>query len=174
MQSESSLAIGSLLERLQAESVNQGGLFQWLEVANPTRMAAYDCLYDYLEAYERGRFIAADTRNHRHLFIPNILYQALKINPWFGGWDAVWERGLFWCRFASVFHTHPDITEAFWPLWNEFQALVTHTVEQSGLRAIHSVADNRALYALCDDHVSEEILFETDQKLYILHFGMSS
>ncbi len=174
MQSESSLEINALLTRLQAETVNQGGMFCWVEIANPQRLSAFDCLYDLLERIAKASFEKADPPQKWHHFNPNDEYKKLQINPWQGGWEMVWERGLFWCQFVSLFYTHPEITRAFWPLWEAFQVLVMNKVEQSGLVAMHVAEDNGALYTLCGDHGSEDILFETDERLYILHFGISS
>lgn len=147
-----------LLEELQSETPNCGGMYAFWKVPVEYTPDVLQCVRTYCFGSEGNPEI--ETR----LVLEEIPDFALHLK----------ERLNYWSSHRTSLDCREDITEKYPELEQEFIRKMHAFLEQEKFISAYVVKGKDKTFSFGQDHLNDDTLIQTAGSYYILHFGWSS
>lgn len=167
--------INNLLNQLQEETPNTGGFYHFSRIDLPEgenlteRLRAYHAAIEkYADPYyyeeQSDRMIYVEGRDPKNLVLMPVDDHVTCLD----------EKLLFWSEHRTSLDGRENITVAYAGLEIQFKTALLDYLQNEGLKATYTLGGIDTLYSFGQDHVNDDIIFETEKGVYVLHFGWSS
>lgn len=167
--------INSYLIELQEESPNCGGQYHFRKISLPTATNLVERLRYYLlkiEAYEKP-FIEI---NGEQRIVENRQVENLKLVLISDFKNIVEDRLKYWREHRTSLHCRENLSEYYYPKEVVFKKAIFNFLENlEDLKAYEiDGIDTYFAHEISGDMVGDDIIFESKNETYVLHFGWSS
>jgi hypothetical protein len=167
--------INTLLQRLQDETPNCGGQYHFTKIELPLGNNLLDKLKKYLGQFERYKhpYFFSESQQ-KEIYVNDRDPENLILND-VNDFELLLEEKLScWSKHRTSLDVRDTVTEFYKPLESEFKQKLTNFLGKIDLVNTYIVSGIDTHYCFGQDHVNDDILIETKEACFILHFGWSS
>lgn len=167
--------INSLLNSLQEESPNSGGLYHFTKINFQYEENIEEGLLQYLLQYpEYKNPYIINQSNLVKVYVKERDPYNLRLDK-IEDFDVFITNKLnYWSNHRTSLDHRDDITDIYKTLESEFISALESFLLTKKFMMAYSVKGINTYYCFGKDHVNDDILIKTENGVYVLHFGWSS